>query len=244
LTFSGGRRYRYAVHNDKQADGRSVIFDLDGTILDTIWDIARAMNAVLQARGYDTSPADEYRRRVGWGLSETVRRSLPPDDAADPDIVRAIAGEFKVFLHNDPVQDTVAYPGIPELLRDLADAGVALLVHTNKPHTIAQAVITAIFPDIPFAEVLGQRDDVPPKPDPAGALQILARAGRTPDGCWFVGDSEVDIETARNAGCVPVGVAWGYRDVESINAAGPAHLCYSVDQLRRVVGLDGEGEIS
>ncbi len=232
------------MHSDKSAGNYSIIFDLDGTILDTIGDIARAMNAVLDSWGYGISAVDAYRLRVGWGLTETVRRSLPQDDAQDPKIVQAVAEDFKVFLHNDPVRDTVAYPGIPELLRDLAKTGVTLFVHTNKPHAIAVAVIDAMFPDISFAAVLGQRDDVPRKPDPAGALQILSQAGRTSERCWFVGDSEVDIETARNAGCIPVGVAWGYRDVEAIKAARPAHLCYSVDQLRKVVGLDVKGEIT
>jgi len=217
---------------------KSAVFDLDGTILDTIGDIARAMNAVLAARGYEPAPVEGYRDRVGWGLTETVRRSLPPDDGESESVVKELTGEFKVFLQGDPVKDTVPYPGIPELLHDLDAAGFALLVHTNKPHGIAQAVISAMFPDVPFAAVLGQRDDIPRKPDPAGTLMILSEAGLAPENCWFVGDSEVDVETARNAGCKSVGVTWGYRDGEAVRGAGPDYLCYSVDELRTVFGLE------
>jgi phosphoglycolate phosphatase len=233
------------MESDKSSTRESVIFDLDGTLLDTLADISDAMNRALEARGYPGATLDTYRTRVGWGLRELVRRSLSEDDATMPEIVNAIADEFRAIHFADPVIKTRPYPGIIGIVRDLYRRGIPMFVYTNKPDGIAGTVVeTVLSPDVlgiegpPFIRVLGQRDDIPRKPDPAGAFMLLDEAGLSPEYCRFVGDSEVDIETARNAGCIAVGVTWGFRDPTAIEHAKPDHICYSSEDLRRVLALD------
>ncbi|MFW5642996.1 MAG: HAD family hydrolase [Alkalispirochaeta sp.] len=230
---------------DKRSTSESVIFDLDGTLLDTLEDIADAMNRALERNGYPGATLAVYRTRVGWGLSELVRRSLPEDDAASPEVVAAIAGAFREIHFAEPVIKTRPYPGIVGIVRDLYRRGVPMFVYTNKPDGIAGAVVDTLFsPEAleidgpPFIRVLGQRDDIPRKPDPTGAFTLLDEAGLSPGFCRFVGDSEIDIETARNAGCIAIGVTWGFRDTDTIERAEPDHICYSSDDLRRVLALD------
>jgi len=233
------------VESDKSSTPESVIFDLDGTLLDTLEDISDAMNRALELRGYPGATLATYRTRVGWGLSELVRRSLPEDDAAVQEIVAAVAGEFREIHFANPVIKTRPYPGIVEIVGDLYRRGIPMFVYTNKPDRIAGTVVDSLLgPEAlgidapPFIRVLGQRDDIPRKPDPSGAFALLGEAGLSPEGCCFVGDSEIDIETARNAGCIAVGVTWGFRDAAAIERARPDHICYSSDDLRRVLALE------
>lgn len=201
------------------------------------------MNTALSSRGYSEASYAEYRTRVGWGLHELVRRSLPEDDARDEAIIAAIASEFRGIHFNDPVKKTRPFPGIVELLDELVAGGIPLFVHTNKPDAIARRVVSeALVPELkrsseePFRGVLGQRDDLPRKPDPAGVVHLLSIVGLTPSSrCWYIGDSEVDIDTARAAGCTSIGVTWGFRDTETIRSAGADHICYSVDDIRSLV---------
>lgn len=232
------------MHQDKSLSPSSIIFDLDGTLLDTLEDLADAMNTVLSLRGYETADYVEYRRRVGWGLKEMVRRSLPEDDRTDEAIVAAIAAEFRAVHFDRPVVKTVPFPGIIDLVRDLVRTDIPLFVHTNKPHAIAAAVVeTALISRVEgidtavFRDILGQRDDIPRKPDPAGVIYLLEKEDLSPQGCWYIGDSEIDIATARGAGCTAVGVTWGFRDRDAISAAGADFICYSVGELREVLGL-------
>lgn len=220
----------------------SVIFDLDGTLLDTLSDLAGAMNRALANRGYDTAPVAAYRMRVGWGLRQMVIKSLPRDDAGDPAIVEAVAAEFRQIHFANPVIETVPYPGIPELIRALTEAGVPLFVNTNKPDPIAATVVNTLLSrqalgtiTEPFTGILGQRDDIPQKPDPAGVYRLLGETGLNPSECWYVGDSDVDMKTAHAAGCTAVGVTWGFRDAEALAAAGADLICYSVDDVREAL---------
>jgi phosphoglycolate phosphatase len=217
---------------------------LDGTLLDTLKDLADAMNQALRGRGYEAAHYDEYRRRVGWGLHEMVRRSLPEDDRTDESIVEAIASEFRGIHFDRPVVKTVPFPGVIELIQDLIRFDIPLFVHTNKPDAIARTVVDiALISQIDgidtaiFRGILGQRDDIPRKPDPTGVFRLLEEAGLPLDGCWYIGDSEIDIDTARGAGCTAVGVTWGFRDRDAIAAAEADYICYSVDELREVIGL-------
>ncbi|MDA3950041.1 MAG: HAD family hydrolase [Spirochaeta sp.] len=220
----------------------SVIFDLDGTLLDTLADLAGAMNRVLAARGYETASVEAYRMRVGWGLREMVIKSLPPDDAADPSIVEAVAAEFRQIHFAHPVIETVAYPGIPELISALTQSEFPLFVNTNKPDPIAATVVNTLLSrealgtvTEPFTAILGQRDDIPQKPDPAGVHLLLGDNELEPAECWYIGDSDVDMETARAAGCTAVGVSWGFRDAAALAAAGADQICYSVQDVREAL---------
>lgn len=222
---------------------QAVIFDLDGTLLDTLADIARAMNGALRDAGLPEATEDEVRRRVGWGLTRLVRESVPPDRRDDEALVAAIAAGTRTHYRREPVVYTTPYPGVPQLLEDLAAADVPMAVLSNKPDDLVQPIVHQLLEPIlaardrRFVAVRGQREGEPRKPDPASTTEIVAGFGAPAGDVHFVGDSEVDMETARAAGCVPVGVAWGFRAPAEVHAAGAEFMCYSIVELREVLGL-------
>ncbi len=216
---------------------QAAIFDLDGTLLDTIGDIARSINLVLTRGGYPSATIDEYRRRTGWGASELVRRSLPPDESRDDLLIARLVDEFRVEYARDPSSGSAPYPGIVAMLRRLNELSIPCAVLSNKPHELTVAAVRDTLGLDTFVDVIGARDGAPAKPDPTTTREILSRIGIAPDKSAFVGDSEIDIATARAAGCRAIGVTWGFRDAEQIQAAVPAAMCYSVEELERELGL-------
>ncbi|POR03054.1 hypothetical protein AU468_05715 [Alkalispirochaeta sphaeroplastigenens] len=218
---------------------RAVIFDLDGTLLDSLADIASALNAVLVHRGYSPLSIEQCRRHVGWGMRELVRRSLDaqigpgvPDDLVDQ-VTTATEEQYR----QRPVVQTRPYQGIPALLRDMRDATIKMALLSNKPDPLVQTIVEQTIGRNWFGRVLGNVPGVPHKPDPRAVREILLSLEVSPGECLFVGDSEVDMETARNAGCVPVGVSWGFRDEEVLGRAGASHICHDVEGLRALLGI-------
>ncbi len=219
----------------------AVIFDLDGTLVDTLDDITGAINRALTRAGLPPISREQCRRRVGWGLRELARRSLP-EDSRDPERLDAIAADFESAYRKDPVAESRPYAGIPALLDSIRDATIKTAVLSNKPDELVHAVVDALFGRNRFGYVLGGTSDHPRKPDPATTTMILDTLGVSAEKTLFVGDSEIDIATARNAGCIPVGVSWGYRDVELLRASGAAHICYSTEEIRELLGLQRQRE--
>ncbi|MBO7540682.1 MAG: HAD family hydrolase [Bacteroidales bacterium] len=197
-----------------------VIFDLDGTLVNTIADLADSVNHALQTLGYPAQPYEKFPYFVGNGIYKLIERALPPE-SRDEQTIRSVKAVFMDYymLHN--TDKSTVYEGVGELLRALADKGVALAVASNKVHEATVAMIARLFPGIGFACVLGQRDGVPTKPNPAIVAEILKTASATPTETLYVGDSGVDMQTAHNAGITAVGVTWGLRPVEELrqNAA-------------------------
>ena len=197
-----------------------VIFDLDGTLVNTIADLADSVNHALQTLGYPAQPYEKFPYFVGNGIYKLIERALPLE-SRDEQTIRAVKAVFMDYymLHN--TDKSTVYDGVGELLRALADKGVALAVASNKVHEATVAMIARLFPGIGFACVLGQRDGVPTKPNPAIVAEILQTASATPSETLYVGDSGVDMQTAHNAGITAVGVTWGLRPVEELrqNAA-------------------------
>ena len=197
-----------------------VIFDLDGTLVNTIADLADSVNYALQILGYPAQPYEKFPYFVGNGIYKLIERALPPE-SRDEQTIRAVKAVFMDYymLHN--TDKSTVYEGVGELLRALADKGVALAVASNKVHEATVAMIARLFPGIGFACVLGQRDGVPTKPNPAIVAEILQTVSATPTETLYVGDSGVDMQTAHNAGITAVGVTWGLRPVEELrqNAA-------------------------
>ena len=192
---------------------KAFIFDLDGTLLDTLEDIGQACNAVLAAHGYPTHPLAAYRRMVGNGFGRLVRSALPPAalQALTPEALTPLVDEARAWYGRHMREHTHPYAGMPEALTELARRGLTLAVLSNKPDDFTRTLINHYFPQIPFAEVRGGRSDTPLKPDPAGPRAILAALGLEAGQCFYVGDSDVDMLTARNADMVSVGVGWGFR---------------------------------
>lgn len=220
----------------------AVILDLDGTLLDTMGDIHGALNRALANHGYPGVPRETCRSAVGWGVRELVRRVLfsgspevarehsagevpagGNDDAAET-LVDAIAADVTREYHRVPVEHTVPFPGIPEMLAALP---VPLAVLSNKPDSLVHPLVEQFFPGGTWAVVQGQRQDIPPKPHPEGARAILRHLGVAPERAALLGDSAVDMETARSAACLPVGAAWGYRGAAELHHAGAVHICYT-----------------
>lgn len=210
---------------------KAFMFDVDGTLLDTLADIAASCNLLLEAHGWPGHPVAAYRRMVGNGFSTLIRRAVPEaaletlDARALERLVEEGRGMYAAHLH----EATKSYPGMRETLAELARRGFALAVLSNKPDEMTQAVISRQFPTIPFARICGGRADMPLKPDPAGALAILREMNVRPDECFYVGDSDVDMRTALAAGMTPVGVSWGFRGEEEVVAAGAACVLHRAE---------------
>ena len=212
---------------------KAVIFDLDGTLLDSLEDLADACNAALVRAGYPPHPLGNYKKFVGNGIETLLRRALPPGEAdrLGQEAFHALVDDMRGVYGTAWNVKSAPYPGIPEALATLADRGIRLGVLSNKPHPWTEEIIRYYFPRIPFAEVRGAMPGVPRKPDPAAALAMAARSDLSPDDCGFVGDSNVDIHTAVAAGMIPVGATWGFRDREELLTAGAQYLVHTAPDL-------------
>lgn len=199
----------------------AVLFDLDGTLLDSIADIAACMNTVLRELHRPVHDVETYKRLVGDGMEALVERALPPEAAAE----RPLVGErFRAEYGRRWAEYTLPYAGIPELLAELTRRGLALAVLSNKAHDFTCEMVRHFFPGVAFRAVCGARAGLPKKPDPAPALALAADLGLPPDRFLYLGDSGVDMLTARRAGMTAVGVLWGYRDEQELRHTGAHHL--------------------
>lgn len=205
---------------------RAAIFDLDGTLLDTLDDLAGAMNAVLTRHGFPPYPVSAYRGFVGEGIEALVRRALPrplPPEETVAERVREMRAEYDRRC----LACTRPFPGVPELLAACRKAGAALAVLTNKPEEPARRLVQALLPDEGFRAVCGARAGLPRKPDPAGAHELLDALGVPPREAFLLGDSGVDMQTAVAAGLFPAGALWGFRPAGELLAAGARLLASS-----------------
>lgn len=195
-----------------------VIFDLDGTLLNTINDLGEATNHALHELGFPTHALSVYPSYVGNGVRKLMERALP-DSEATPETVAAMLEHFKAYYDEHGCDHTSPYPGIPELLRQLTDADVNIAVASNKYQEAVEAIVPRFFPDVHWAALEGQKQGVPVKPDPSIVFEILTKCPTPKADVLYVGDSGVDIETARRACVDNVGVPWGYRPVRELKAA-------------------------
>ncbi len=207
-----------------------IIFDLDGTLLDTIADLGTACNHALESKGYHKHPIAAYPYMVGNGVRKLVERAQPD---ATPEEIDELLVLFREYYDEHCTDLTKPYPGVPELLSDLSANGVALAVATNKYQSAARKIIDHFFPDIPFVAVLGQVDDRPVKPDPSIDFAVLLEHPTPKKDTLHVGDSAVDIETARRACIDSVGVTWGFRPITELRRAYADHIvCSPADVLK------------
>lgn len=202
---------------------RAVIFDLDGTLLDTLEDIGRAANRVLAANGFPEHPFESFKYFVGDGAAVLFRRALPEGSNHGETLDRCLR-EFRGDYGRTWNVATAPYPGIPELLDSLAGRGIRMSVFSNKPHSITEACVRGLLPDWTFDQVLGHKEGAPKKPDPFGALAIARHAGLQPDEFLYLGDTGTDMDTARGAGMRPIGALWGFRTREELLAHGAEHV--------------------
>jgi phosphoglycolate phosphatase len=209
-----------------------VLFDLDGTLLDTLQDLASSMNAVLNREGFPPHPVDSYRYFVGDGVSALVQRSLPPPHDSDPALVSRCEERMRAEYAGQWSLTTKPYTGIPELLSAVAAKDLVMCVLSNKPHEVTQLMVTHYFGARAFAVAAGLRPGVPRKPDPAPVLDIATTVGIAPDGFVYLGDTGTDMIAATKAGMWPVGALWGFRTREELIENGALTLIdYPLDLL-------------
>jgi phosphoglycolate phosphatase len=190
----------------------AVLFDLDGTLVDSLQDIGESMNAVLKANRCPEHPIEAYREFVGDGMDMLVQRALPPGRVlSDNEHIKWVIdmkAEYESRWQNHPYP----YNGIPEMLDLLTDSGIAVGILSNKPHAFVTAMVESVFPDTPWGEVRGTQKGLPIKPAADGGIQLLKAWGYTPDQVWYVGDTRTDLLFAQNCGMASIGVTWGFRD--------------------------------
>ena len=211
----------------------TAIFDLDGTLLNTLADLHASVNHALDAFGLPLRPVDEVRRFTGNGIANLIGRSVP--EGTPEELTQRVFEEFKRFYAKHDYDRTQPYPGIPEAVRTLQDAGVDVGVASNKADFAVQGLIARFFPGVACTgEVVG----VPRKPSPEPIDRLLARMGHTRKGMVYVGDSEVDIACAANLGCDVIICGWGFRDRDELMALGPTWMVDSPEELVHIILCD------
>ncbi|MDO5536984.1 MAG: HAD-IA family hydrolase [Desulfovibrionaceae bacterium] len=210
------------------------VFDLDGTLLDTLADIALAANTLLERHGWPAHPLDSYRRFVGSGFRMLVRRAMPPDALAglDEAALDALVREGKELYSAGLWVKTAPYPGVTDALKALSARGCRLAVLSNKPDEQTARLVEHFWPGL-FEIVRGGREGVPLKPDPAALLAIVKEFGLAREQVGYVGDSDVDMLTAANAGLFSLGVTWGFRGEAELAAAGAGALIREPGEFAR-----------
>ncbi len=204
---------------------QAVVFDLDGTLLDTLADIGGSGNQVLSELGLPTHRIEGYRRFVGDGVKVLVER-IVPEASRTPDLVERGVARFGEIYADRWNVETKPYAGVRSLLTELTARGVPMAVLSNKPQPFTDLCVEHYLAEWKFAFVYGQREGVPRKPDPTAALDLAARLDITPGECAYVGDSSVDMQTATAAGMYAIGVAWGFRSVTELKAHGAQKILH------------------
>ncbi|MFP6874120.1 MAG: HAD family hydrolase [Verrucomicrobiales bacterium] len=208
-----------------------VIFDLDGTLLDTIEDLGDSVNEVLKKRGLPEHSYCDYRDYIGDGMEMLIRRSLPGGLASDPELLAAVLEDYQAAYGRNWNNKSKPYQGIPDCLGILSQNGVKLAVLSNKPHHFTRLCVAELLPGVSFEKVWGDREGIPRKPDPGAALAIAAGLGIAAGRTMFVGDTDVDIMTGLAAGMLAVGVLWGFRGEEDLRSAGAEHIVCSPGEI-------------
>jgi phosphoglycolate phosphatase len=222
---------------------KAVLFDLDGTLIDSLAGLAEAMNLLLARLGYPTHPVEEYKYFVGSGIEEAIRRALPEQTRHTAPIER-LAADYRALYDTIWPQQSPAYEGVPDMLAGLRKKKIKTAVLSNKSDDFTRRMTAKLFPDHEFAEVQGERRGVPRKPDPTAALQIAERLGIKPADFIFLGDSGIDMETAVRAGMYPLGALWGFRQAEELSTHGACDLLHHPLELLSLLERIGDPGLS
>ena len=208
-----------------------VIFDLDGTLLNTIADLANSTNYALKVLGYPIHEPDKYNFMEGNGINKLFERALPDGEKTEENVLR-VRQEFVPYYDQHNADKSRPYPGVTELLETLQTAGMQLAVASNKYQAATEKLIAHYFPNIKFTAVFGQREGIPVKPDPIIVKEILQIAKVQEEETLYVGDSGVDMQTAINAGVTSCGVTWGFRPRTELESFHPDHIVDNAEEIK------------
>ena len=203
---------------------QAIILDLDGTLLDTLEDLADSMNGTLSHFGFPVHALEKYKYFVGDGMENLVKRSLPDSAKSDLQVISQCLEMMRQTYERNWNVKSRPYPGIPELLDALSARGLKMAVLSNKPHDFTLKIVEGLLPAWRFDPVMGERPPIPRKPDPSSALEIAKVLGVEPAGFLFLGDTATDMKTANAAGMFAVGALWGFRNAEELIASGAGKL--------------------
>ena len=209
------------------------IFDLDGTLLNSIEDLMMACNTALAHFGYPLHEEVAYRQFVGKGIYKLVERALPESDRGEQR-VNEVKAVFEAYYKAHSLDQTKPYEGIIPLLETLKEAGIICCVLTNKAQCYAEELAKYFFGDL-IEKVVGQREGIPTKPHPIGIYELLATYQIKPEACIYIGDSDVDMQTAKNAGVESIGVLWGFRGEKELKEAGATYLALEVESVKKQI---------
>jgi len=212
---------------------KAVLFDLDGTLADSLIDLADGVNRAIASKGFPTHPVEAFKYFVGDGIPKMIERALPEGNR-DADTIEEIKGLFMPYYAIHYADNTYAYNGMPELVNTLKNKGFIVAVVTNKEQNMANEVVTSLYGNV-FDLIFGKRDGIPAKPDPTAALMAMNELGVKPDECVFIGDSGMDVATAVNSGAVPIGELWGFRKEDELRANGAKYIISKPCELLDII---------
>lgn len=214
---------------------KAVIFDLDGTVTDTLSTIAHFGNFALNTHGLASIPEEEYKFFAGDGKKVLIHRMLAYHNADNEELFARVEKTYDNAYEADPIGKTTTFDDIIPLAEELQKRGIRVAINSNKPHNVMEMVLDRLFPDGLLNLAYGQIDGVPTKPDPTNAKRIACELGVEPYECLFVGDTSVDIETGKNAGMHPIGVLWGFRDINELKTAGAEEIIEKPSEILDVI---------
>lgn len=213
---------------------KAVLFDLDGTLANSLIDLAAATNQALLKAGYPQREVDNYRYYAGDGIPKMIERALP-ENARSKEIIDSIKADFLQYYNVHYNDSTDTYKGVPELLEALEQKGIIMAVVTNKAQPFAEKVINKLFGNKYFSLIFGQRDGVPNKPDPTLTLMAMRELNVKAEECIFLGDSGMDVATGVNSGAYPVGELWGFRDEDELRLNGAKRIITEPCELLEII---------
>lgn len=207
----------------------AVLFDLDGTLINSLEDLADSANEALVKYGFKTHPTDEYKKFIGNGVRRLIKNTLP--EHTPENVIDKILHDYRMIYNRNFVNKTRPYDGIHEMLENLSLSGVRMGVCSNKPHIPTNEIVEKLLGKKYFDVIFGERDGVPRKPDPASLIEAAGLLKVEPGSTIYLGDSGGDMESANRAGMLAVGALWGFRDKEELENSGGKVLLQSPDEL-------------